>query len=93
MYDLFIQTALMVSLGVIVYLVAEAMPRISDTEDTAKNNGNSVNGKRLGAILPLEQIDTKLNSLKDKTLRRLRVLIMKIDNFISRRLNNNKDNI
>jgi len=92
MYDLFIQLALMVSLGIIVYLIALALPRVSDLEET---NGSHFKGKTkgLGAILPLDQVDIKLNALKDKTFRRLKILVMKADNFLSKRLNNNKDNI
>lgn len=91
-YDLFIQTALMSSLGVIVYLVTIAMPRVSDIEE-ANNPNNNYFRKRLGNIIPLEAIDIKLNTFKDKTLRRLKVYIMKADNFISKRLNNNGDKI
>lgn len=91
-YDLFVELALMVSLGVIIYLIASALPRVSDLEEA---NGNRFREKTkgLGTILPLDQVDVKLNALKDKTLRRLKILVMKADNFLSRRLNNDKDNI
>lgn len=92
MYDIFIQTALMLSLGAIIYLIAAALPRMPATEGV---NSNSLmkKAKGLGAILPLDQVDRKLNALKDKTLRRLKIWVMKADNFLSKRLNNNKDKI
>ena len=92
MYDLFIQTTLMLSLGAIIYLVASALPRISEVEDV---NGGSLRdkAKSLGSILPLDQVDSKLNAIKNKTLRRLKVWVMKADNFLSKRLNNGGDKI
>ena len=85
MYELILQLVLMLSLAVIVYLMAVAVPRVEDVE-TAKNKNGS-------ASLPLERIDSYLNSLKDKLLRRLKVLVMKADNFISRQLNNKKEEL
>ncbi len=90
MYDLFIQTTLIASLGVIVYMVAVATPRVQDSdEDLARTNFKA----RFGEIIQLDRLDTWLNAAKDKGLRRLKVVMMKIDNFISKRLNNNKDKI
>jgi hypothetical protein len=86
MYSLFIQTTLMVSLGVIVYLASLAVSRTSEN-NSSNGNGTSPN-RRWGAILPLDEIDRRLVAVKDKMLRRLRVIIMKFDNFISKRLNN-----
>jgi len=91
-YDLFIQTTLMSSLGIIVYLVAIAMPRVYEIEEVNASNNNYFR-RRLGAIIPLETVDIKLNAFKDKTLRRLKIFIMKADNFISKRLNNSGDKI
>ncbi len=90
MYDLFIQTTLIASLGVIVYLVAVATPRVQDSdEDLTKTNFKA----RFGEIIQLDRLDTWLNTAKDKGLRRLKVVVMKVDNFISKRLNNNRDKI
>ncbi len=91
-YDLFIQITLMSSLGTIVYLVAITMPRVSDTEEVSVSSNNYLR-RRLGAIIPLEAVDIKLNAFKDKTLRRLKVFVMRADNFISKRLNNGGDKI
>lgn len=90
MYDLFIQTTLIVSLGIIVYLVAVAAPRIQDSDETLKGGNFKA---RFGEIIPLDRLDTWLNATKDKGLRRLKVIVMRVDNFISKRLNNNRDKI
>lgn len=92
-YDLFIQIALMLSLGTIIYLVASALPRISEVQDA---NGSSLIDKArrgLGSILPLDQVDSKLNAIKNKALRRLKIWVMKVDNFLGKRLNNGEDKI
>ncbi len=90
MYDLFVQTILIISLGVIVYLVAAAAPKIQDS-DEALREGNFK--ARFGEIIPLDRLDTWLNATKDKWFRKLKVIVMKVDNFISKRLNNNGDKI
>ncbi|HZX01245.1 MAG TPA: hypothetical protein VFE87_02555 [Candidatus Paceibacterota bacterium] len=90
MYDLFIQTTLIVSLGVMVYLVAAAAPRIQDSDEALTETKFKA---RFGEIIPLDRLDTWLNAAKDKGFRRLKVIVMKVDNFISKRLNNNGDKI
>lgn len=75
----------MLSLAVVVYLMASAIPRIEETE-TKKSNNSSTN-------LPLERLDVFLNTLKDKALRRLKVVVMKTDNLISKQLNNKKEKL
>lgn len=85
MYELILQLVLMLSLAVVVYLMAVAIPRVEETK--AKNSNNS------STNLPLEQLDDFLNSVKDKLLRRLKVFVMKVDNLISRQLNNKKEEL
>ncbi|MBI2011041.1 MAG: hypothetical protein HYS89_02330 [Candidatus Colwellbacteria bacterium] len=80
MIDLFLELALVISLGAIVYLMAIAVPRVGEEEaKSAKKNGRSTN-------LPLEDFDLLLKNLRDKLLRRTKIVIMKIDNFLSRKL-------
>lgn len=85
MYELILQLVLMLSLAVVVYLMAIAIPRVE--EKGVKNNNNG------STSLPLEQLDNFLNSVKDKLLRRLKVFVMKADNLISRHLNNKKEGL
>ncbi|MBI1838818.1 MAG: hypothetical protein HYR95_00755 [Candidatus Colwellbacteria bacterium] len=89
MSDLFLQIVTISSLGAIIYLVVIAVPR---TKDSSSKRPVLESG-RWGANLPLDKIDLKLRSVKDKTLRRVKIIIMKADNFVSRRLNNDKDKI
>ncbi len=90
MYDLFIQTTLIVSLGVIVYLVAAAAPRVQDSDEVSDRTNFKA---RFGEIIPLDRLDNWFNTANDKVLRKLKVIVMKVDNFISKRLNNNRDKI
>jgi len=85
MYELILQIILMTSLSVVVYLMAIAVPRVEETEESTNGNGST--------SLPLDKLDALLNKAKDKVLRRLRVVVMKTDNFISRQLNNKEEKL
>ena len=85
MYDLFIQLAIMVSLGAIVYVIAVASPRVQDDQHFESHPVNNWVKK-----LPLERIDAFVIGYKDKVLRHLKVWILKADNFVSRNLNKHK---
>lgn len=77
MADLFLELTVLASLAVIVYLMAAAVPRIEEEQEeekTAKIN------------LHLDRLDSFLVRAKDKFLRRMKVLVMRFDNFISRQL-------
>jgi len=85
MYELILQLILMTSLAIVVYLMAIAVPRVE--KEDGKKNGNG------GASLPLDKLDALLAKAKDKVLRRLRVVVMKAENFISRQLNNKEEKL
>ncbi|OGE82697.1 MAG: hypothetical protein A2846_01515 [Candidatus Doudnabacteria bacterium RIFCSPHIGHO2_01_FULL_49_9] len=76
----------MASLGVIVYIVALALPRI---EVPAPREGHPLS--KVISSLPLKKIDEAIASYKAKTLRRFRLIIMKLDNLISKSLHKDKD--
>ena len=78
MANLILELTVMVSLAIIVYLMAAAVPRIEEKEEEG--------GKTQRTALPLDKLDNFLIKLKDKLLRRTKILLMKIDNFISRQL-------
>ncbi len=88
MYDLIIQLSIMVALGVVVYLIAIAAPRVQDDQHFEEHRVQSWAKK-----LPLERIDTFVLGYRDKILRRFKVWLLKADNFVSRNLNNHKDGI
>ena len=71
----------MISLGTILYLVARTLPRI-DGEPSGKEN---ILDRLANSEIP-EKVDAVLNSFLGKFLRRLKILLMKVDNFVSERL-------
>ena len=85
MYELILELILMTSLAVVVYLMAIAIPRVEESEE--KKNGNGTTS------IPLDKLDEMLGRAKDKVLRRLKVFVMKTDNFISRQLNNKEEKL
>ncbi len=85
MQNLFLELTLLVSLATIVYLMSAAIPRIEDKKEEEDNGGS----KR--SSLPLDKLDEVLLKFKDKFLRKMKVFVMKIDNFISKQLRSKKD--
>lgn len=81
--------SMLVSLGLIVYLFARAVPRIAHNrpEDIQPLSGFD----RFVNKLPLEKIDQFLHSFFEKTLRKSRIVLMKIDNYINSHLKNLKE--
>lgn len=72
----------MATLGVILYLMARALPRVNDV-DTAP-----IKEPRLHWLTPvLEKADEKLKLFLERLFRRLKVIILKLDNFVSVKLN------
>lgn len=85
MYELILQLVLMTSLAVVVYLMAIAVPRVEDNGE--KNGGNGATS------IPLDKLDAFFGKTRDKVLRRIKVVVMKTDNFISRQLNNKEEKL
>lgn len=74
---------LMIAVGVMVYLIVRTLPRISD-EETAPAKG--VLERWLASEFP-ERLDAAMNGFLLKFLRRAKVVVMKIDNFLNKELN------
>ena len=83
MQILFLELVILISLAVIVYLMAAAVPRVE--EKPLKE------GEVRRSSLPLDKLDNFLIRMKDKLLRRTKVLVMKVDNFISKQLKSRRD--
>ena len=81
MLQFILTNILMISLGTILYLVARTLPRI-DGEPSGKEN---ILDRLANSEIP-EKVDVVLNSFLEKFLRRLKIFLMKIDNFVSERL-------
>jgi len=69
----------MSNLGLIIYLLSRALPRINN--DEASKFWVSVGD--FSKRIPLEKIDKILNKFLEKILRRTRVGILKVDNLVS----------
>ena len=82
MYNFVLQILVFSSLGLVIYLLAQAVPRVEETE-TPRGSGFF---DKLMKKLPMAKIDKSLDSFFAKFLRKVRVVIMKLDNFINHRL-------
>src|SRR3989338_7034843 len=84
MYNFFFQSAIVLSLGVILYLLSRAIPRISDSHEI--NHAPNF-FDRLIKKIPISRIDSALNLFLEKLLRKIKVLVMKADNLINTGIN------
>lgn len=77
---------IVLSCGTMLYLVARALPKISD-----ETNGKPVL-KTSKTLVYLERADERFKKSREKFLRRLRVTVLKFDNYLSGRLSKFKKN-
>ena len=84
MYYFALQLFFVASMAFIIYLMARALPRVEEI-DNQPSAFNYIEGwlKKL----PVDKIDKNLNKNMEKTLRKFRVVILKMDNFIHQHLN------
>ncbi len=82
MTSFILQILVFVSLGLIVYLLVKAAPRVGNEPLPKQVNPFD----KLMAKVPMAKIDENINSFLSKFLRKSKVVIMKIDNFINHRL-------
>ncbi len=83
MINLVLQIIVFSSLGLVVYMIARAIPRVPE-ETAAPRRANWVD--RMMSKIPMAKIDENINSFFSKLLRKAKVIVMKIDNFINDRL-------
>lgn len=79
MYNFLLEMIFMSSLGIMIYLFGRALPRVNESQ---KNGLVDVFRGFINKI-PLEKIDSTLNKVFEKILRRIRVFILRIDNLVS----------
>lgn len=89
MYDFLLQIFFVSSLAVIIYLMARALPRLANGEEP-KNLYYYL--EHWLEKLPVHKMDERLNSYFFKTLKKVRVVVMRVDNKIVRGLNRIKKN-
>ncbi len=70
-----------------VYIFASALPRIEDDKEIFRGEGTL---EKLGKKIPLDKIDDVLIELWQKLLRRLKVLLLKLDNLTTHWLTQSK---
>ncbi len=80
MYNLILQLFLFSSLGTIIFLFARAVPRVTDEKEAV--HPASFFDKIL-TRLPLATIDNAVNAFFEKTLRKSKVVVLKLDNIIT----------
>lgn len=81
MYDFVLNITFFGSLGIIVYLLARAVPRVPDSPEPERVRGAF---DRLLRRLPLQRVDGWVSATLEKFLRKTRVAILKFDNFLHR---------
>src|ERR1700688_4477270 len=73
---------LMASLSVVLYLMVQALPRLTEEPHTERKNFLD---RWAHSEIP-EKVDASLNGFLLKLLRRIRVLVLKLDNSLSNHL-------
>lgn len=75
-----IEIAIMVSLAGIIYLLARALPRISDDVSNGPERQSRL-------MFYVEKLDDFFKAILEKFLRQSRVWILKVDNSVTQKLN------
>ncbi len=81
-----LQIVLVLSLGTMIYLIARAVPRVSD-EVTGGAIKRRTKFDHLFSFLWIEKIDPLLNNFLEKFLRKMKLVLMKLDNITNNYLN------
>lgn len=84
MYSLLLQLILFSSLGIILYLMARAMPRLDERKEVVHASGWF---DRVLSRMPLAKVDANVNSFLEKMLRKMKVIVLKVDNLLNQYLN------
>lgn len=79
--------AIMVSLAVVLFIFARTLPKIDDKDITAPKKQTPL------MLIYLEKIDERIRSRTEKLLRRFRISILKLDNFVSGKIDNYKKEV
>ncbi|MCL4403943.1 hypothetical protein M1432_01180 [Patescibacteria group bacterium] len=79
MVHFILQTVIFLALGAMVYLLAAALPRVGESEE----NGPGETSRFMAYI---ERADEVFQGFWEKSLRRVRVWLLRLDNLITKRL-------
>ncbi|TSC89535.1 MAG: hypothetical protein G01um10143_25 [Parcubacteria group bacterium Gr01-1014_3] len=80
MLQFILQTIVFLSLGLVLYLFARALPRIKEEEIPNKPLHPF---EKAMSRLPLAKIDASINSVIERILRKFRVVLMKVDHLMT----------
>ncbi len=83
-YNFVLQTVIVFALGAMIYLVARALPRVpaEPGADAASAERAPDFIERLIGRLPLKRLDAATGAFAEKLLRRVRLFVLKFDNWI-----------
>ncbi len=81
MLQFIVTDVLMLALGFVFYLMVRALPRIEDEQKEEKNFLDRL----VRSDIP-EKVDIALNGFLLKTLRKAKILVLKLDNTLSKTL-------
>ena len=82
MFTFIVTNIFLLALATILFLAIRALPRIEEPEGIIKQN---VFERWLTSGVP-EKLDTTLNTFLAKTLRKSRVLVLRVDNYVNNKL-------
>ncbi len=82
MIQFILTTVLMASLGTMLYLVARSLPRVEEEEISGKPGFLD---KLSSSEIP-EKLDAAFNNFIAKSLRKTKVVLLKIENFVNDKL-------
>lgn len=74
-------------MGIIVYLFGRAIPRVSDIEENIPKDSFQSRLDNLIARIPFDEIDIVFSTFIEKTLRKIKLLLMKWDNVVTSHIN------
>ena len=82
-YNSIFEIVIFLSLGAIILILARALPRVED-----ENIAYRSKKKRSFCVtkISLEKLDNSFNLVAHKSLRKMKILIMKADNFVTNKL-------
>jgi hypothetical protein len=80
MYNFVVQTGLILSLTVIVYLLARALPRVAQEIESGPRHGAF---DKFMKRIPLERLDIVIHGFAIKILRKTKIIVLKVDNLIN----------
>ena len=88
MYSFILQFLIMASLAVIIYLIARTVPRIDENVVLGQSKKSFL--ENFFSKLPLEKIDLMIDNLLEKMLRKFKIVVMKTDSALTRKLSDLK---